>query len=128
MLASAIRGGDGSVAWIAPTVSPTGSSIQPIEQDLYGGSYQFTARNGDRSWGVTLSDGLGMSDSNGTGVSIRRNAAGAALQDLITEYKPVRAIEALLRRARIMPVVSVDSVPQALQLAAEEDWKSGWQE
>lgn len=38
VLASAIRGGDGSVAWIAPTVSPTGSSIQPIEQDLYGGS------------------------------------------------------------------------------------------
>jgi len=37
-------------------------------QDLYGGSYQFTARDGDRSWGVTLSDGISSSDSNGPAV------------------------------------------------------------
>lgn len=37
LLDAAIRGRDGSVAWIAPSVTPTGSSIQPIEQDLYGG-------------------------------------------------------------------------------------------
>ena len=32
-------------------------------------------------------------------MAVAKNSAGAALQDLITEYKPVRAIEALLRRA-----------------------------
>jgi len=36
---TAIRGKDGSVAWIAPVLSPeTGWSVQPLEQDLYGGS------------------------------------------------------------------------------------------
>lgn len=54
-------------------------------QDLYGGSYQFTARNGDRSWGVTLSDGISMSDSNGPGRTIRRNAAGVVIRDELTE-------------------------------------------
>jgi len=49
--------------------------------DIYGGSYQFTARNGDRSWGVVLSDGIGSSDSNGVGRSIRTNAAGAVIRD-----------------------------------------------
>lgn len=49
--------------------------------DIYGGSYQFTEKKGDRSWGVTLSDGMGSSDSNGVGRSIRRNAAGAVIRD-----------------------------------------------
>ena len=52
--------------------------------DLYGGSYQFTAREGDRSWGVTLSDGISMSDSNGAGRLIRRDAAGNVLRDEAT--------------------------------------------
>lgn len=34
---SALRGGDGSVSWIAPVLGPTGWSIQPLEVDLYGG-------------------------------------------------------------------------------------------
>lgn len=38
--------------------------------DVYGGSYQFTANNGDRSWGVLLSDGTSSSDSNGTGRTV----------------------------------------------------------
>ena len=54
-------------------------------RDLYGGSYQFTAREGDRSWGVTLSDGVSMSDSNGPGRLIRRDAAGNVLRDEITD-------------------------------------------
>lgn len=54
-------------------------------QDLYGGSYQFTARDGDRSWGVTLSDGISMSDSNGPGRTVRRNAAGDVLRDEVTD-------------------------------------------
>ena len=54
-------------------------------QDLYGGSHQFTARDGDRSWGVTLSDGISMSDSNGPGRTVRRNAAGDVLRDEVTD-------------------------------------------
>ncbi|GAW42186.1 hypothetical protein SH203_02602 [Brevundimonas sp. SH203] len=53
--------------------------------DLYGGSYQFTARNGDRSWGVTLSNGISMSDSNGPGRTVRRNAAGVVIRDERTD-------------------------------------------
>jgi hypothetical protein len=49
--------------------------------DIYGGSYQFTARNGDRSWGVTLSDGTSYSDSNGVGRSLRRDGTGRVLRD-----------------------------------------------
>jgi hypothetical protein len=50
-------------------------------QDIFGGSYRFTARDGDRTWGVTLSDGYGMSDSNGVGRVIRTNAAGVVTRD-----------------------------------------------
>ncbi|MFT4253194.1 MAG: TonB-dependent receptor [Caulobacter sp.] len=46
-------------------------------KDLFGGSYQFTARNGERSWGVTLSDGISSSDSNGAGTLTRRNPDGS---------------------------------------------------
>jgi hypothetical protein len=49
--------------------------------DVYGGSWQFTAKDGDRTWGVTLSDGMSTSDSNGVGPVIRRNAAGTILRD-----------------------------------------------
>ncbi|MFC7377153.1 TonB-dependent receptor plug domain-containing protein [Brevundimonas sp. GCM10030266] len=50
-------------------------------QDVYGGSIQFTAKDGDRTWGFTLSDGLSMSDSNGVGPVIRRDASGVLLRD-----------------------------------------------
>jgi hypothetical protein len=49
--------------------------------DVWGGSYQFTAKNGERSWSVLLSDGTSTSDSNGTGRNIRRDANGAVLRD-----------------------------------------------
>jgi hypothetical protein len=49
--------------------------------DVFGGSYQFTAREGDRSWGVTLSDGMGTSDSNGPGRTIRHDGAGNLTRD-----------------------------------------------
>lgn len=35
--ASAIRGHDGSVAWIASVLGPAGRMVQPLGQDLYGG-------------------------------------------------------------------------------------------
>ncbi|AEI66695.1 type 2 lanthipeptide synthetase LanM family protein [Corallococcus macrosporus] len=38
LVSTAIRGKDGSVTWIAPTRGPTGWSVQPLEQDLYGGA------------------------------------------------------------------------------------------
>ncbi|MDR7232692.1 hypothetical protein J2X45_003801 [Caulobacter sp. BE264] len=50
-------------------------------RDLYGGSYQFTATNGDKSWGVTLNDGIGSSDSNGPGTNIRRDGTGKIIRD-----------------------------------------------
>ena len=50
-------------------------------QDLFGGSYQFTAREGDRTWGVTLSDGISSSDSNGAGPVVRVDANGAILRN-----------------------------------------------
>lgn len=49
-------------------------------QDLFGGSYQFTAKDGEQTWGVTLSDGMSMSDANGVGPVIRRNATGAVIR------------------------------------------------
>lgn len=49
-------------------------------QDLYGGSYQFTERRGERTWGVTLSDGIGMSDSNGAGRVVRTAPDGTVLR------------------------------------------------
>jgi len=45
-------------------------------QDLAAGTYQFTAKHGETSWGITLSDGVSMSDANGQGVVVRRNGAG----------------------------------------------------
>jgi hypothetical protein len=49
--------------------------------DVFGGSYQFTAREGDRSWGLTLSDGMSTSDSNGPGRTLRHDGAGALIRD-----------------------------------------------
>ncbi|HWW12636.1 MAG TPA: TonB-dependent receptor [Brevundimonas sp.] len=48
--------------------------------DVYGGTWQFTAKDGDRTWGFTLSDGMSTSDSNGVGPVVRRNGAGTILR------------------------------------------------
>ncbi|WP_122467009.1 TonB-dependent receptor plug domain-containing protein [Brevundimonas lutea] len=48
--------------------------------DVYGFRYQFTAREGERTWGVVVADGIGTSDSNGPGVVTRRNAAGEVIR------------------------------------------------
>jgi len=45
------------------------------------GSYQFTARQGERTWGVTLSDGVAINDANGVGPVIRTDANGAVLRE-----------------------------------------------
>jgi len=50
-------------------------------QDLYGGSYQFTATDGEKSWGVSLSDGISSSDANGPGVNIRRDGSGKPIRE-----------------------------------------------
>ncbi len=49
--------------------------------DTYGGTWQFTAKNGDRTWGFTLSDGFVVNDSNGVGPVVRRDGAGALLRN-----------------------------------------------
>jgi len=49
-------------------------------RDLFGGTYQFTAREGERTWGVTLSDGISSSDSNGAGYVLRTDANGNVLR------------------------------------------------
>ncbi|MFZ0266872.1 TonB-dependent receptor plug domain-containing protein [Caulobacter sp.] len=91
-----IRGGAPGIdmqgyAVVANVILKTAASRQSIVtweaklfdggHDIYGGSYQFNAKNGDRSWSVRLSDGIGMSDSNGVGRNVRRDAAGAVLRD-----------------------------------------------
>ena len=53
-------------------------------RDKYGGSYQFSERRGDRSWGFTLSDGVSMSDSWGPGRVVRTDADGNVLRDEAT--------------------------------------------
>lgn len=91
-----IRGGAAGIdmqgyAVIANVILKSASSRQSIltwnamlfegGHDVYGGSYQFTARNGDRSWGVVLSDGMSTSDSNGAGRSTRTDANGVVYRD-----------------------------------------------
>ena len=49
-------------------------------RNLYGGSYQFTAKEGERTWGVTLSDGISMSDADGVGPVVRRDANGGIIR------------------------------------------------
>ena len=50
-------------------------------RDMFAGSYQFSAREGERTWGVTLSDGVSMSDSNGVGPVIRTDANGVVTRN-----------------------------------------------
>lgn len=48
--------------------------------NMVSARYQFTARDGERSWSLTLSDGADVDDSNGGGTSVRRDAAGQVLR------------------------------------------------
>jgi outer membrane receptor protein involved in Fe transport len=63
------------------SVATWNASLFDGGHDVYGGSYQFTAKSGERSWSVLLSDGTSTSDSNGTGRSIVRDGGGAVLSD-----------------------------------------------
>ncbi|MFJ6025046.1 TonB-dependent receptor plug domain-containing protein [Brevundimonas sp. NPDC092305] len=58
-----------------------GATLFEGGRDMANGSYQFTSTEGERTWGVTLSDGLSMSDSNGAGRSVRTTPAGVVLRD-----------------------------------------------
>jgi outer membrane cobalamin receptor len=48
-------------------------------QNLYGARYQFTARDGERTWSIVVADGVGTSDSNGPGIVTTRDGSGALL-------------------------------------------------
>ncbi|MGV8928595.1 MAG: TonB-dependent receptor plug domain-containing protein [Brevundimonas sp.] len=50
-------------------------------QDVANGSYQFTARDGDRTLGFTLADGVSTSDANGVGRVVRTRPDGTVLRD-----------------------------------------------
>jgi hypothetical protein len=63
------------------SIVTAGATLFEGGRDMANGSYQFTATEGDRTWSVTLSDGLSMSDSNGAGRSIRTDANGTVLRD-----------------------------------------------
>lgn len=54
-------------------------------RDLFAGSYQYTSTEGDRSWGVLISDGISMNDSGGPGRVIRRDANGAIIRDEVVD-------------------------------------------
>ena len=49
--------------------------------EQYNGSYRFTANDGDRTWGFTLSDGVAINDSAGAGRSVRTDGTGRILRD-----------------------------------------------
>lgn len=49
--------------------------------EQYNGSYRFTAKDGERTWGVTLSDGVSLSDADGVGRSVRTDGSGTVLRD-----------------------------------------------
>ena len=76
---------------VANVITRSQSSMQTIVtgnaalfeggQDVYGGSIQFTAKDGDKTWGFTLSDGMSTSDSNGVGPVIRRDGAGTIIRN-----------------------------------------------
>ena len=91
-----IRGGAPGVdmqgyAVVVNVILKTGASRQSVltwnsvnfdgGHDIYGGSYQFTNTNGDRSWGVFLSDGTSSSDSNGPGRNVRHDGTGKLIRD-----------------------------------------------
>lgn len=77
---SAIRGDDGTATWIAPTLTPAGWAVRPLDPDLYGGLS-----------GVALL----------TGAYLRETEAGRA--------DPVEGLEALLA-ALLASLDAVDEV------------------
>lgn len=48
---------------------------------IWGGRYQVTKRDGDRTYGITIADGVSLSDSQGPGTFVRRDATGAILRN-----------------------------------------------
>jgi Outer membrane receptor proteins, mostly Fe transport len=48
--------------------------------NLFGAALQHRRQTGDRTWGVTLGDGVSSSDSNGAGTNVRTDAAGAVIR------------------------------------------------
>lgn len=55
-------------------------------RDQFGGTWQFTAQQGETTWGFTLNDTIPMRDNWGLGTVIRRDANGAIIrqEDLLT--------------------------------------------
>ncbi|HEY0102362.1 MAG TPA: TonB-dependent receptor [Brevundimonas sp.] len=73
---------------VITTVESTTQSILQLNanlvnggRDLFSGSYQFSASSGERTWGVTISDGISFSDGSGVGRVLRVAPNGTVLRD-----------------------------------------------
>ena len=57
--------------------------------DAFGGVWQFTAQDGERTWGFTITDGFTVNDSRGVGPVVRRDGAGNILrrEDYFSDQK-----------------------------------------
>jgi hypothetical protein len=57
--------------------------------DAFGGVWQFTAQDGDRTWGFTLTEGFTVNDSRGVGPVVRRDGLGNLLrsEDYFSDQK-----------------------------------------
>ena len=86
-----IRGGAPGIdmqgfAMVVNVITRTESSRQSVltlnsnlvdgGHSLFGGTWQFTAREGETTWGVALNDSMSISDDDGEGTVIRRDANG----------------------------------------------------
>ncbi len=96
-----IRGGAPGIdmqgfAMVVNVITRTESSRQTVltldanvfdgGRDLFGGTWQFTAQEGETTWGVTLNDGIRLSHEWGVGTVIRRDPNGSIIrqEDLLT--------------------------------------------
>ena len=57
--------------------------------DTYGGAWQFVARDDDRTWGFTITEGFSVNDSRGVGPVVRRDGLGSILrsEDYFSDQK-----------------------------------------
>ncbi len=89
---AAIRGEDGTVTWIAPVLGPTGWSVQPLSQDIYGGlpglAVLLAAYQRERA--------AGRADDVG-GVAALLNAVLRTIRAAEDKYTAVRLAEKRLR-------------------------------
>ena len=78
------------------TIVTGNAQLYDSGQDSFGGSLQFTASDGDRTWGFTLTDGFVDNDSSGIGPVLRLDALGNVLRSEI-HFRDQKAGDTSLR-------------------------------